>query len=115
MKCPALETGERKSLTKVSSLACSCDEGIYLPELPISSARRSLLVTGLARATYGSSIGRTAQSVTCPRCDSSDVRPTRRPTIVDELLVTFGIGTFRCKECRHRFRESSAQRRNRRI
>jgi DNA-directed RNA polymerase subunit RPC12/RpoP len=39
----------------------------------------------------------------CPRCGSSDVRPSKREGLIDAIWASFDRSPVRCRSCRHRF------------
>ena len=43
----------------------------------------------------------------CPRCGWSDVRPSRRIGLLDNLLKFLYFSPFRCRKCRNRFFRTS--------
>lgn len=39
----------------------------------------------------------------CPKCGSSDVRPSKHEGLIDAIWASFGRYAMRCRSCRRRF------------
>jgi ribosomal protein L37AE/L43A len=39
----------------------------------------------------------------CPNCGSMNVRRAHREGLWDSFIGAFGVGTYRCRDCRNRF------------
>jgi hypothetical protein len=41
--------------------------------------------------------------MTCPKCDSAEIRPSKHAHLGDSLKRALGLEPFRCRTCGHRF------------